>query len=1128
MSLLYKKRNGILLLAISVLFAVNASSQVANVPFGKNRVQYNDNFDTWLQYESQNFVTYWYGKSKNVGHTVIQIAEDNYRDISSLIEYRINDKIEIIVYQDITDMKQTNIGSEEAFSDRDPVEAFSPAAYQFVSGNLQTRSSGNKMFVYFDGSHDHLRRQIREGIAKVFLNSMLFSSNLQEIVQNTVISTLPDWYTKGLVAYIGSAWDPQTDDLMRDVILSGKYKDFRRLSIANSRLAGQAFWNYIALNFGKNEINNLIYLTRINKNIESGFFFVLGSNYDDLIKDIWSYYIKFYTENNPPRDSLQNMEKLPLKGLKRAALTDLKASPDGKSILYVANESGKQKVYIYNIASQKSKKIFKTGYRNIIQSTDYNYPLVAWSPSGNQIAVMYELRDVIKLNILDVRTGKWTKSLVAPNFERVFSIDWWDEQRLILSAMVNGFSDLYSYRLKTRQSEQLTNDFYDDLDATVATINGKKGVLFASNRKDEVIRQMNFDTILPLDKFNLFFYNLEEKTKELNRLTFGHNVDYRKPSALGDGICYLTDEKGIINIAGIRNVPGNIIQTPEEKYITNTDRNVNNYSSNPVNDKFVITGLLNGRNTVFLVPRKEYSSEEVKPSKYFQNILSVKKTVREYDSLLITKPKPVAPPVSQIETISPLDTMTIEEPYLFITPFDKPAVLTDSKPVIKAEDKNAINSLGISSFNPLDSTVKKTFDNSRAVNPLKIIPYRVRMRIDDITTTLDNAPLFGGLNNYTGLQQDNAYTPAGILLKAKLKDLFEDYEVEGGLRIPLSFRGTEFYLRYIDKKNRWDKYYSLYRKSITQGEDGITITRNRVITALGQVEYRYPLDVYTSVRFQGTIRQDRQVFLGTDTTSLGTPDNVFQRVGLRTELVFDNTLNVDLNLMNGTRVKIYGEMVKKFQLQLFDPAKLDFSNGFLHVIGLDARHYQRIDRHTVLAMRLAAETSFGSEKILYQLGGVDQWMFPSFNNDIPYPQSNDYAYRTFATNLRGFQYNIRNGNSYALFNAELRVPIFKYLYKRPIKSNFIRHFQVVPFVDIGTAWQGSSLFGDENPLNIVYVNNAVVSVKVKYFRDPIVAGYGLGIRTMIFGYFLRLDYGWGIETRVVQKPMLHFAMGLDF
>ena len=42
------------------------------------------------------------------------------------------------------------------------------------------------------------------------------------------------------------------------------------------------------------------------------------------------------------------------------------------------------------------------------------------------------------------------------------------------------------------------------------------------------------------------------------------------------------------------------------------------------------------------------------------------------------------------------------------------------------------------------------------------------------------------------------------------------------------------------------------------------------------------------------------------------------------------------------------------------------------------------------------------------------------------------------------------------------------------------------------------------------------------------AGYGLGLRTMLFGYFIRVDYAWGIETRIVQDPGLYISLGMDF
>ncbi|MFN7116717.1 MAG: hypothetical protein ACK4TA_07930, partial [Saprospiraceae bacterium] len=155
-------RYSLLLLAFGI--ATGSWAQGTQTTYGKNRVQYHRDFDEWSQYESDNFITYWYGEARNIGQAVVMIAEQDFQEIQGLLEHRINEKIQIIVYTDLTDLKQSNIGSEETFTN--------------IGG--QTKIAGNKIFVYFDGNHNHLRRQVREGIASVYLDAMLFGSNLQE------------------------------------------------------------------------------------------------------------------------------------------------------------------------------------------------------------------------------------------------------------------------------------------------------------------------------------------------------------------------------------------------------------------------------------------------------------------------------------------------------------------------------------------------------------------------------------------------------------------------------------------------------------------------------------------------------------------------------------------------------------------------------------------------------------------------------------------------------------------------------------------------------------------------------------------------------------------------------------
>ncbi|MEL7160210.1 MAG: hypothetical protein AAFN92_05580, partial [Bacteroidota bacterium] len=238
----------------------------------------------------------------------------------------------------------------------------------------------------------------------------------------------------------------------------------------------------------------------------------------------------------------------------------------------------------------------------------------------------------------------------------------------------------------------------------------------------------------------------------------------------------------------------------------------------------------------------------------------------------------------------------------------------------------------------------------------------------------------------------------------------------------------------------------------------------------------------------------------------------------------------------GTRYKVYADFYKGFDISFNgdSDATTGFEPGFLGIFGVDARHYQRLDKRSILALRLAGATNFGRQKILYYLGGADNSIgINTFNEGIPTPQTGNFVFQDLANPLRGFDINIRNGGTYVLSNAELRVPVFNYLF-RNLRSKLLRDFQLVSFFDVGTAWSGADPFDEDNPVNITtypdpnLAETGPVSVRVRRFREPIIYGYGFGARTTIFGYFIRVDYAWGVETSIRQPGKFHFSLGYDF
>jgi hypothetical protein len=257
----------------------------------------------------------------------------------------------------------------------------------------------------------------------------------------------------------------------------------------------------------------------------------------------------------------------------------------------------------------------------------------------------------------------------------------------------------------------------------------------------------------------------------------------------------------------------------------------------------------------------------------------------------------------------------------------------------------------------------------------------------------------------------------------------------------------------------------------------------------------------------------------TDDRSLREPDEWNLWGGLRGELVYDHTRMLGKNLPLGARSKLFFEYYQS----------LTEKNTSMFVVGADYRYYMRIWRTFIWANRVAGSTSFGQSKLIYYMGGVDDWLLPKFNRNIVVDQTQNYAYQTLATSMRGFEQNIRNGNTFVVASSELRFPIMSCLFSRPIGGQWLQNLQLVGFVDAGSAWVGYNPWNKNNAIyrEVVRVSSNLV-VTVEKELSPFVAGVGFGLRTQIAGYFIRLDRGNGIENGYFNRRVWHFAFGFDF
>ena len=95
-------------------------------------------------------------------------------------------------------------------------------------------------------------------------------------------------------------------------------------------------------------------------------------------------------------------------------------------------------------------------------------------------------------------------------------------------------------------------------------------------------------------------------------------------------------------------------------------------------------------------------------------------------------------------------------------------------------------------------------------------------------------------------------------------------------------------------------------------------------------------------------------------------------------------------------------------------------------------------------------------------------------------------------------------------------------------SDFFKNLQIIGFGDIGTAWNGPSPHSRENAINTNEIPFGNGSIILDSQKEPIVGGMGFGLRSRLFGYFLRFDWAWGIEDGLVKPNVFYFSLGTDF
>lgn len=1102
---------------VTALMPVVASAQFYNgsqLTFGKNRVQYGEFL--WQYYRFNKFDTYFYQGGLELAQYTCRYADTHIREIESILQSSLEEKIQFIVFNTLSDLKQSNIG---LYND-----------WEYYNTGGVTRIAGGRVLLFFDGQYEHFNQQLRSGIAQVILNNMMYGTGIGAQIKNNALFTVPEWYMNGLISYIARPWDADLDNIVRDAVLNNHYKRFNSLTGEEATYAGHSFWNFISRKYGRSAIPNIVYMARLSRNVEKGFQAVIGLSYKAVMQEWLTWYRMAYETEEMSRQ-VPGDQPLIRKRQPDKVFRALRVSPDGNYVAYARHDLGVYKVYVMDLISGKKRCILRGGYR-MADRQDHSFPLIAWHPAGRALAVILEKNGEVRMLIHDL-AAKTTEIRNLLNFIKVTDLSWsGDGSLIVMSAILKGQSDIYVYQPASGSHEQITDDRYDDISPRF--MNGSRDIIFSSNRPGDTLKPS--PDVKPDDlpsRNDLFLYNYGSGSDILRRLTNTPAEHETMPMPYSRSeFAYLSDYNGIVNryLARYDSAIAWVDTTTHYRYFTTT-RPVTNYTRNILEQDIAPEGArlaeiirINGITRMYvrdLLPPEKVSGTEVFPS-----------------SLLMPAPPPELPPAMVItgkdtSAYRPQSTGERGKPRFSVV---RRSDITRRLISMIDTGQIKVTAMGVRTFEGSDSSMRSVWQLLRKIqgdeSPGEIKPsadstdqfmsarqynYNVEYTIDQMVTQVDFTYLNYAYQPFTGGGNAPVFFNPGLnaLFMAGVTDLMEDYRISGGVRLNVSLINNEYLFSYGNYKRRLDHQIVFHRKAMEE-DASYSIIRHKI----HELYYiaTYPFTPVLNIKGTASLRYDRAVYLATDQYSLGLPDIHHLWGSLKGELTYDNTRSMGLNLYKGTRYKLFGEY---YQL-------LTDKGNHVIVAGLDFRHYLQVHRTLIWANRLAASTSFGSNKLLYYMGGVDNWLFPSYNQNTTVDPAEKYAFQTIATNMRGFKQNIRNGTNFFLINSELRWPVFRYLFNRPIRSDFINNFQVVLFGDVGTAWNGLSPWDEDNHLFTSYIYRGPLFIKVEMQKEPLIEGFGLGARTRLFGYFLRGDLAWGVEDGRIGKPVFHFSLSLDF
>jgi Tol biopolymer transport system component len=1048
---------------VSIAFTVTAFGQ-----FGKNKVHIKD-YD-WYYVQSKHFDIYFSQDGETLTEFASKAAEDAVASIQNTFNYRINNRITIIIFN-----------SQNAFQENNIID-------QYLSEGIQgfTELFKNRVVIQFTGSYKQFRHLIHHELVHAVMNDMFYGGSIQNIIANNISLQFPLWFSEGLAEYEALGWDVDTDMFIRDAAVSEYLPEINRLGGYFAYRGGQSVFYYIANKYGKEKIGELLNKIKGIGNVDEGFKATLGIDIKELgerwRKDIKKTFWPDVALRDDPEDFAKRLTD-PEKD-KSFYNTSPTLSPQGDKIAFISNRDYYFGLYIMDALTGKTiERLVEGNQTPDFEELNILTPGLTWSPDGNKLALSAEHSGFDAIYLFDLESGD--NKILDINIEAIESVAWSkDGKRLAFVGQDSKQSDIYTYNFETKEITNLTNDIFSDSDPSWSS--DDKSIYFVSDRNEFLNNDMINDdfTISKLDYNQKDIYKLNVDDKQITRITDLPFSDETSPheEANGEKIIFISDINGINNIyiksLKIESDNHTVLNTPVIP-ITNSISGLYQLSLSNDTKKLVFATLYESTFNIFMIDNpfeSKIEMDKLKPTYYIAKLDEIR---NKKENVLNTE--------KDLTDTTSMDDITETEIKIF------------TGDVIENDSTESENGKDYSQFvfGSRDSTTEKSYandslfipkDNLDANGDYKKNKYKITFGPDLVyanagystfygvigTTVLSFSDVLGEhrLIGVTGLQIDLKNSDYGLAYYYLGGEI--DYGIQGyhTARFANLVRGN---------------YYNLYRYRSFGVSLSASLPLNRFYRFEGGISW---------LNVKGENLDDFSEPI--DEASFLIPSIAF---------VHDNVMWGYTSPIQGTR----------YRLEAYGNPGIGKKNLSFYTLSGDYRTYFRFWTDYSFVMRFSGAYSGGVNAQRFFMGGIENWINRTFaTSEIPIESTSDYAFLTAVLPMRGYQYSERIGTKYMLMNYELRFPLIRYLVPGPLPILF-SNILGVAYIDAGTTWDNTSkiqLFNKNE-------NGSTVS-------KDLLMGTGVGARVYFLYFLLRFDVAWAYNLDKFKKPIFYFSIGADF